>query len=62
MTVENTLNVLNGLENEGLIKRYVIGGGIAFLFYAEPIYLENILKRHSLQEKWGKFRRLYREE
>jgi hypothetical protein len=28
---------LNGLENEGLIKRYVIGGGIAVLFYAEPI-------------------------
>ena len=170
--MENTLNVLNGLENEGLIKRYVIGGGIAVLFYAEPIltydldvfcllptdsggvitlshiyeylqkkgyrvqeehidiegipvqfipaynelveealeeaievkykrvktriirvehllaimlqtyrpkdrerilvlldeaqvntvYLENILKRHRLQEKWGKFRRLYREE
>jgi hypothetical protein len=25
-------------------------------------YLESILKRHSLQEKWGKFRRLYGDE
>lgn len=172
MTVEKTLNVLNELEEEGLIKRYVIGDGIGVLFYAEPVltydldvfcllpteiggvitlsstyeylqkkgysvqeehiviegipvqfipvynelveeaveeaidvkykrvktrivraehllaimlqtyrpkdrerilvvldeaeintlYLENILDRHGLQEKWGKFRRLYREE
>jgi len=35
--VEKTLKVLNNLEKKGLIKRYVIGGGIAVLFYAEPI-------------------------
>ena len=35
--MEKTLKVLNDLEKKGLIKRYVIGGGIAVLFYAEPI-------------------------
>jgi hypothetical protein len=35
--VEKTLDVLNDLEKKGLIKRYVIGGGIAVLFYAEPV-------------------------
>ena len=37
MAVEKTLKVFNDLEKKGLIKRYVIGGGIAVLFYAEPI-------------------------
>ena len=143
--MEKTLKVFNELEKTGLIRRYVIGGGIAVLFYAEPIltydldvfcllpvcpppaagrpaergglitlspiyeylqkkgysvqeehiviegipvrfipaynelveeavekareeaqidmpYLENVLKRHGLQEKWSKFRRRYREE
>jgi hypothetical protein len=35
--VEKTLKVLDDLQKKGLIKRYVIGGGIAVLFYAEPI-------------------------
>ena len=35
--MEKTLKVFNDLEKKGLIKRYVIGGGIAVLFYAEPI-------------------------
>lgn len=35
--MEETLKVLNELEKKGLIERYVIGGGIAVLFYAEPI-------------------------
>ena len=35
--MEKTLKVLDDLEKKGLIKRYVIGGGIAVLFYAEPI-------------------------
>jgi DNA-binding Lrp family transcriptional regulator len=35
--VEKTLKVLNDLEKKGVIKRYVIGGGIAVLFYAESI-------------------------
>ncbi|MCL0089411.1 hypothetical protein M1O54_03535 [Dehalococcoidia bacterium] len=146
--MEKTLKVFNELEKTGQIRRYVVGGGIAVLFYAEPIltydldvfcllpvcsppaagrsgspaergglitlspiyeylqkkgysvqeeriviegipvrfipaynelveeavekareeaqidmpYLENVLKRHGLQEKWSKFRRRYREE
>lgn len=37
MAVEKTLKIFNDLEKKGLIKRYVIGGGIAVLFYTEPI-------------------------
>ena len=35
--MEKTLKVLNDLETKGLIKRYAIGGGIAILYYAEPV-------------------------
>lgn len=35
--MEKTLRVFNDLEKNRLIKRYAIGGGIALLFYAEPI-------------------------
>ncbi len=35
--MEKTLKVLNNLEKKGLIKRYSIGGGIAVLYYAEPV-------------------------
>lgn len=35
--MEKTLKVLNELEKQGIIKRYAIGGGIATLFYTEPI-------------------------
>lgn len=35
--LENTLKVLNELEKKGLIERYAMGGGIAVLFYAEPV-------------------------
>ncbi|MCL0069552.1 hypothetical protein M1N85_02475 [Dehalococcoidia bacterium] len=35
--MEKTLKVFNELEKTGLIRRYVVGGGIAVLFYAEPI-------------------------
>jgi hypothetical protein len=35
--LEKTLQVLNELETKGLVKRYAIGGGIAVLYYAEPI-------------------------
>jgi len=35
--VEKTLKVLNKLEREGLIRRYAIGGGIAAIFYMEPV-------------------------
>ncbi|MCI0449583.1 MAG: hypothetical protein L0Y79_07335 [Chlorobi bacterium] len=35
--MENTLKVINELQNEGLIKNYAIGGAIASIFYIEPI-------------------------
>lgn len=35
--MEKTLNVLNELEKNGLLERYAIGGGIAALYYAEPV-------------------------
>lgn len=35
--MEKTLEVLNELETKGLVKSYAIGGGIAVLYYAEPI-------------------------
>jgi hypothetical protein len=35
--VEKTLKVLNNLEKKGMIERYCIGGGIAILYYAEPV-------------------------
>lgn len=35
--MEKTLNVLNKLEKKGLVERYAIGGGIAVLYYAEPV-------------------------
>lgn len=35
--MEHTIEVLNQLEHEGLLKRYAIGGAVAVLFYAEPV-------------------------
>ncbi len=35
--MERTLEVLNRLEREGAFRRYAIGGGVAVLFYAEPV-------------------------
>ena len=35
--MEKTLKVLNELVSEGIIERYAIGGGIAGLFYMEPV-------------------------
>jgi len=35
--MEKTLKVLNELEKEGIIAGYAIGGGIAGLFYTEPV-------------------------
>lgn len=35
--MEKTLHILNQLERDGLINRYAIAGGIAVLFYAEPV-------------------------
>ena len=35
--MEKTLKVLNELEKRSFIERYAIGGGIASLFYTEPV-------------------------
>jgi hypothetical protein len=35
--LERTLQVLNELEQSGLLDRYAIGGAMAALFYTEPI-------------------------
>lgn len=35
--MEKTLQILNELERKGLINRYAIAGGIAVLFYTEPV-------------------------
>jgi len=35
--MEKTLKVLNALEENRVIERYAIGGGIAVTFHAEPI-------------------------
>ena len=35
--MEGTIKVINELEEKGLVKKYAIGGGIATIFYVEPI-------------------------
>ena len=35
--MEKTLQVLNSLEHDGVVRRYAIGGGMAATFYAEPV-------------------------
>ncbi len=35
--MKKTIEVLNTMEREGLIERYVIAGGVAALFYMEPV-------------------------
>ena len=35
--MEKTLKVINQMRAEGLFSKYAIGGGIATLFYIEPI-------------------------
>ncbi len=35
--MKKTLKVLNDMVEMGLIKQYAIGGGIAVLYYTEPV-------------------------
>ena len=35
--MEKTLQVLNALERDGIVRRYAIGGAMAATFYAEPV-------------------------
>lgn len=36
--MKETLEVLNSLKDKGLIDNYAIGGGIATIFYTEPVF------------------------
>lgn len=40
--MEETLKLINRLEKIRLIKRYAIGGGVAALFYTEPILTHDL--------------------
>ena len=53
--MEKTLKVFNDLEEKGLIKRYVIGGGIAVLFYTEPILTYDLGVFCLMPEERGDF-------
>ncbi len=35
--MEKTLQVLNGMERTGVIRRYAIGGAVVAIFYMEPV-------------------------
>lgn len=35
--MEKTIKIIKELQKEGLIKKYAVGGGIATIFYVEPI-------------------------
>lgn len=35
--MKKTLQVINHMQEEGLFRKYAIGGGIATLFYIEPV-------------------------
>lgn len=36
--MEKTLQILNKLKEKGLVDDYAIGGGIATIFYTEPVF------------------------
>jgi len=36
--MKKTLEIINELKQNGLIKDYAIGGGIATIFYVEPFF------------------------
>ena len=40
--MKRTLEVLNDLERDGIIRRYALGGAIAALFYVEPFETEDL--------------------
>lgn len=40
--MERILQLLNEMEAKGLIQRYAIGGGMAVMFYTEPVSTEDV--------------------
>ena len=51
--MEKAIKVLNALEKKGLITRYAIGGGIAALFYMEPVFTYDLDVFIRLPEETG---------
>jgi len=50
--MERTLKVLNELERSGIIETYAIGGGIAAIFYIEPVLTYHLDVFVRLQRPW----------
>jgi hypothetical protein len=40
--MKKTLAILNELQGNGLIEAYAIGGGVAVLFYVEPVFTSDL--------------------
>jgi hypothetical protein len=40
--MENALKIINELQDKGIIRNYAIGGGIAAIFYIDPILTYDI--------------------
>lgn len=40
--MRKTLKILNELRKDGLVEEYAIGGGVAVLFYVEPIFTSDL--------------------
>jgi len=52
--MEKTIKIINELQKKGLIKNYAIGGGIATIFYVEPILTYDLdILFISVREKEG---------
>ena len=51
--MEKTLQVLNALEDEGLLVRYAIGGALGATFYVEPVFTFDLHVFVVLPQKAG---------
>ena len=50
MKIEQVLRTVNQMKNDGVIKRYAIGGAVAATFYLEPIstlYVDIFIEVHT---------------
>jgi hypothetical protein len=59
MGMKQTLEVINRMEADGIVDRYVIGGAVAAYNYVEPAVTEDldilIIGRHCLRQAWQAF-------
>jgi hypothetical protein len=44
--------IINKLKKKGLIGDYAIAGGVAYIYYDEPI-----IKKYRLNEKWRDYKK-----